>query len=44
MFKHKENLKHISTSGCDILVGTPGRLTDFFMNEFVIYFFYFYNF
>nr|CAD2141651.1 unnamed protein product [Meloidogyne enterolobii] len=35
MFKHKENLKHISTSGCDILVGTPGRLTDFFMNEFL---------
>ncbi|KAL7075495.1 hypothetical protein ACQ4LE_005360 [Meloidogyne hapla] len=35
MFKHKDNLKHISTSGCDILVGTPGRLCDFFMNEFL---------
>ncbi|KAL3101142.1 hypothetical protein niasHS_001602 [Heterodera schachtii] len=33
MFLRHVNLRQISTDGCDILVGTPGRLCDFFQSK-----------
>jgi ATP-dependent RNA helicase DDX3X len=32
-FLRKENLREISVQGCDILIGTPGRLLDFFQKR-----------
>lgn len=39
-FKKHDNLKYISTEGCDILVGTPGRLKDFIGGRYVSYYFF----
>ncbi|KAI1730199.1 DEAD/DEAH box helicase domain-containing protein [Ditylenchus destructor] len=35
-FKKHDNLKYISTEGCDILVGTPGRLKDFIGGRYIL--------
>ena len=34
-FQRKANIREISVNGCDILIGTPGRLWDFFQSDYV---------
>lgn len=36
-FQRKANAREISEQGCDIIIGTPGRLIDFFSSHYVCY-------